>query len=114
MVRSTLTAETLAALEVIDAAHMVKKSVEEILQCQLPPIHLYVDNKSLYDAVRTSNVLADKRLMVDMSALRQLAEREEIKVTWIKSEHQLADALTKAGADKQKLVGVLSSGVLHL
>ena len=112
--RSTLTAETLGAVDGVDSAHMIKKSIEEMLQLHLPPINLYVDNKSLFDAIKTSNVLADKRLMVDISALRQMADKKEITVHWIKSELQLADALTKAGASKHKLMDVVSSGIVHL
>ena len=64
--RSTLTAETLAAVEAVDAACVLKNSLEEVLRKEIPPIQLFVDNKSLHDAAMTSDVIADKRLMIDM------------------------------------------------
>merc|ERR1712148_115696 len=73
--RSTLTAETLAAVEGVDAGFAVKTVLEEILVRKLPPIILYTDNKSLYDTARTSNALADRRLLIDMSALREMLDR---------------------------------------
>ena len=51
-------------------AFMCKKILEEVLEREFGPTNLYVDNKSLHDAVKTSNVIADKRLMVDIVAGR--------------------------------------------
>jgi hypothetical protein len=74
--RSTLTAETLAAVEAVDVAFVSQRVLAEVLVRGAPPIMLYVDNKSLYDAAKTTNTLADKRLMIDISALRQMLERK--------------------------------------
>ena len=110
--RSSLTAETLAAVEAIDGAFVVKEMMEDILHKKLPPIMLYVDSKSLYDTVKTSNVIADKRLLIDMAAIREMSDNKEIIVNWVRTEDQLADVLTKAGANKAKLIDVLSNGRL--
>ena len=112
--RSTLTAETLAAVDAVDNAYVTKAVLEETLSIKLPPITLYVDNKSLFDTAKTSNMLADKRLLIDMSALRQMVERGEIVIQWVSTDKQLADVLTKSGVLKQKLTDVLSSGYLNL
>ena len=112
--RSTLTAETLAATEAIDNAVVMKESIEEILKIQLPPIILRTDNKSLHDAIRTTNTLSEKRLMIDMSALRQMSDRKEVEVQWISAKLQLADVLTKDGADKRKLMQIMSMGKLDM
>ena len=110
--RSTLSAETLAAVEALDAAFVVKAMVEEILPVNLPPIDLYVDNKSLHDAAKTTNTLVEKRLLVDISAIREMLERKEINIFWTPTESQLADVLTKGGVDKAKLTATLASGFL--
>ena len=110
--RSTLTAETLAAVEAVDTATMCRRVLEDLMDRALPPVKLYVDNKSLYDTSKTTNVLADKRLMIDMSALRQMVSEKEIEVIWIPAAKQLADVLTKSGADKSKLRNVLMKGSL--
>ena len=111
--RSTLTAETLAAIEALDAAMMCQKVLEDLLERALPPLKLLVDNKSLYDTSNTTNVLADKRLMIDMSALRQMVSEKEVSVHWIPAAKQLADVLTKSGASKDKLIKVLTTGSLR-
>ena len=112
MARSTLTAETLAAVEALDAATMQKAVLEEMLSSKLPPITLIVDNKSLFDTVRTTHLISEKRLLIDMGALRQMVESKEILIKWVSAEKQLADALTKAGASKMKLLRAVSAGKL--
>ena len=111
--RSTLTAETLAAVEALDGAFLIKTILEETLSRKLPAISLHVDSKSLFEATKTTNVIADKRLMIDMAALRELIERNQVEINWIPNERQLADVLTKAGANKRKLTDVLSVGRLE-
>ena len=80
----------------------------------MPPIQLIVDNKSLHDAVHTTNVLAEKRLLIDMAALRELVEKKELVVKWVPTEKQLADVLTKQGASKDKLMLALKNMCLSL
>ena len=112
--RSTLTAETLAAAEAVDTACIIRVMLEDIIGHRLSPIRVFVDNKSLSDAVKTTNVLADKRLMIEMAALREMVETKEIIVTWIPTEDQLADVLTKSGVNKLKLVNTIKSGCISL
>ena len=71
-----------------------------------------VDNKSLVDATHTTNVLTERRLMIDMAALREMSEQNQIVVRWVATDHQLANVLTKCGASKVKLCEVISSGIL--
>ena len=75
---------------------------------------MYVDNKNLHDTAVTSNVIADKRLMIDMSALREMIDRKELILKWVSTDNQLADVLTKAGVDKRRLTDILSGGSLYL
>ena len=55
----------------------------------------------------------EKRLMVDLAALREAIERKEIHIRWVSTTEQLADVLTKAGASKLKLMNVISTGRLE-
>ena len=112
--RSTLAAETLSASEAADTAIFMKMVLEDILEVDIPPVRVFVDNRSLYDAVRTTRLITEKRLLVDLAALREMQEKREIEVEWISTKQQLADCLTKAGANKQKLVNVLCQGKLDL
>ena len=110
--KSTLTAETLAANEAVDSAYVIKSVVEEVLGGRLPPVDLLVDNKSLHEAAYTTNVLTEKRLLVDMAALRQAVEKNELTIKWVPNGDQLADVLTKQGASKEKLMQVLANASL--
>ena len=104
--RSTLSAETQAAVEALDASYLLKKSLSEIVDADLE-VTLYTDNKSLIDAINTTNLTTDKRLRVDLAALREMFENDEVKFKWIETKKQLADILTKKGASKQNLLQIL-------
>ena len=114
VVRSTLAAETLACIEALDNAYLISKIFSEILSETEPrEIELHTDNKSLYDTVRTSNLPVDKRLRIDIAALRESVEKDSVSMKWISSKSQLADALTKKGASKKLLRDVLESAHLE-
>ena len=114
VVKSTLAAETLAATEAVDSAFMISKILCEILdEDNNREIVVHTDNKSLYDTVRTSNVATDKRLRVDIAYLRETLEKDNVSFKWIESSGQIADALTKQGASKAKLLDVLKSAHLQ-
>ena len=110
VVRSTLSAETLAAVDAVDAAYLISKILAEVIgrgKEEEIPINLHTDNKSLYDAINTTNLVLDKSWVVDIAALREMNEWGEIHFCWVDSSHQLADTLTKKGASKKKLFDIL-------
>ena len=104
--RSTLSAETQAAVEALDAAYLLRKFIAELLSYD-PQVTLFTDNKSLFDATSTTNLVSDKRLRVDLAALREMSDRNEVKFRWIETKKQLADVMTKKGPSKQNLLQVL-------
>ena len=112
VVKSTLSAETMALMEGAEHCFLLKTMLKEILNTDVP-ISVKTDSKSLYDALLTSNTLEDKRLKVDICVVRDYIKKEEIKeVCWIPTEQQLADCLTKSGANPAKLLKVLDSAHL--
>jgi hypothetical protein len=117
VVRSTLSAETLSAVDALDSAYLVSNILKEVLGREGGVdicINMYTDNKSLYDAVNTSNLVLDKRLRVDISALREMNDNGEVHFCWVDSAHQLADTLTRKGASKKKLLEVLKLSYLNV
>ena len=106
--RSTLAAETLSAVEAIDAALLLRNQINEILSVT-PSVTLYTDCRSLHENVHTSKIVTDKSLRVSASYVRQLVNNGEIKVCWVDSHHQLADSLTKSGTSGRYLREVLTS-----
>ena len=65
---------------------------------------------SLHETVHSTNTVLEKRLLIDLSILRQMVERKEITISWIESEKQLASCLTKRGASCDTLINVAHSG----
>ena len=61
------------------------------------PVILCTDSYSLYECLVKLGSTLEKRLMIDIMALRQSYERREVSETrWINREDNPADAFTKA------------------
>ena len=104
VVKSTLSAETMALLECAETAVYLRHMISEITKKLPMKIVCFVDNKSLVDAVYSTTLLEDKRLRIDMAVLRNMLENGELsKISWINSKQQLADCLTKRGASTENL-----------
>ena len=110
--RSTVTAETLAMLDSCDAAFFLSKIVLEIFDLSMIDIHVMTDNKSLFDNIHSSKVTTEKRLIVDMSSIREMVNKKEIVAHKIDSHENLSNVLTKKGAPWQVLTDPLQRGKL--
>ena len=61
------------------------------------PLILYINSKSLYNYLVKLGTTQEKRLIVNLIYLYQAYKRHKIiKVKWIKSKDNPADAITKA------------------
>ena len=109
--KSTLSSETLAVIEAVDAARLVKVILQEIC-CLSPKIEIYTDSKSLYQTVSTSKVLTDKSQRINIGYLRQFVKTEEILIKWVQGSDQVADVLTKRGGLAHGLKDLLEAGQL--
>ena len=81
----TIAAETLSLSEGCDLAMYINKLVSEFLFNDGKQLNIiaYIDNQSLYDAVHTLKQTLEKQLLVDISAIREMVEKNEIDITWI-------------------------------
>ena len=70
---------------------------------------IFCDKRSLTEAADSTS-RRRKWLRVELAAIRQSVSRNEFKSRWIETKHQLADSLTKQGADSSRLVETLESG----
>ena len=89
----------MALQEVIEVVYIIRCLLLEILklekQNQILPIKSITDIKSLHDAVY-SKTLIEKRLKIELCAIREPLEKEEIhSVIWVNSSDQFADCLMK-------------------
>ena len=52
----------------------------------------------------------DRHLRVEISALREMYYKNEIKINWLSKHHQLSDVLTKKDTSYHSLIKVLQEG----
>ena len=110
--RSTIAAETMALLEASETCFWLSHIINEMLDIPLGITEIYCDSKSLTEAAHSTTAVEGKQLRVDLAAIRQSVSRNEFKLKWIKTKHQLADSLTKQGLihhDLSKPLTVLGS-----
>ena len=51
----------------------------------------------------------EKHLLLHITAIQKMVERNEITVTWINKEKQLSDVLTKSGAPSNSMLQTLNT-----
>ena len=95
-----------------DAAFLLSRIVLEILQTPSVVIDVMTDNKSLFDNIYSSKVTTEKRLVVDMCAIREMANKKEVIIHKIASNKNLSNVLTKKGAPWQVLTNTLQRAKL--
>ena len=108
--RSTIAAETMALLDASETCCWLYHITNELLNEPLDTTVIYTDNQYLTDATHSTTAVEEKRLRVDLSAIWEIIQRNEFALKWIDTHSQLADTLTKQGADPMKLLDTLCSG----
>ena len=68
----------MALLEGAEHAILIKALILEITSVDLPLICIS-DNKSLVTAVKSTKLIEDKRLFIDICALREMVQKGEIR-----------------------------------
>ena len=115
VVRSSLAGETLAMADAMDNGIFLASLFSEISSGEVQPeilrISLITDNQSLLDNLTTNKAVTEKRLRVEIAAIKEAKERKEVKdVIWVSTENQLADVLTKKGVSPIRLLAALEEG----
>lgn len=116
VVRSTLAGETLALSDGIDNAVFLATLFSELTtgnaELNAPPLICVTDNHSLFDALKSTKQVSEKRLRLEISSIKELIQSKRIKrVLWSDTKTQLADCLTKKGASALVLLKALSEGL---
>lgn len=111
VVRSTLAGETLAMSEGIDNAIFLSTLFSELNSGSTHspiPITCVTDNHSLVDALKSTKSVAEKRLRLEISSIKELIQAKKVdQVFWSNTKEQLADCLTKKGASAALLLKAL-------
>ena len=121
VVKSTMASETARQVEAVKAAFWVAKLYSEVTgNCidestnNVIPIGCFTDICQLVEAVYSISPILDQWLRIDISILREMLEKKEIKdVKWVNSKTQLSNSLINRGASSDLLINVLSTGKLH-
>ena len=79
----------------------------------MPSVFCITDSKSLKDILLNTKVIQDKRLLVAVARLREMTDKNEIKVIWLEKEKQLADCMKMIGSSSKNLFEVLKSSSLE-
>ena len=116
VVRSTIAAEALSLLEAIEDAIFQRSQIEDMLgqHVESLPIIAVIDNRSVVEAVHSTKMVEDKRLRLDISAIKQTMEESKVSCVWCPGNLQLANCLTKKGASALQLLSVLQSGKIDI
>ena len=88
VIKSMLSAETLALEEALQSSFMIKSLLFILLNKELKfdlfPIYCYTDNKSLVDTINSTKKFTEKRLKVDVCIITEMTEKKSQKcfVVW--------------------------------
>ena len=108
--RSTLAAETMALQDALDGGIFISEVWRFLMKESLETV-AFVDNKQLYESVYSSKCVLEKRLRVEISAIQEMMKNRELKkLTWVPTNTQLADCLTKKTSEAKNLTNVLKLG----
>ena len=96
MVRSTLSAETVEQVALLDRVLWIRDMLWEMTMVRVPVV-MKTDCLSLRDAVHSlSNVTGERRLTIDVYALREaLRTSEVVSLSHVSGPDNLSDGLTK-------------------
>jgi hypothetical protein len=111
VVRSSTAGETLALADAFDIAHILRHDLQRMLQRHIP-ILLLTDSESLFKTLTNARYPTERRLLIDVAAMRQAYTRKEISnIALIDSNDNAADGLTKLKPN-QALYRMLRAGRL--
>jgi hypothetical protein len=102
--RSVLASEIYGMVGGVNMAIAINTTIKMItdqLGFSHPAITVCMDSYSLYECLVKLGTTKEKRLMIDIMALRQSYERQEIaEIRWINGKDNPADAMTKSMPNK--------------
>ena len=106
VVKSSMAAETLALVEGLESALLIKSLLNEILHQNKKtiPIEAITDSKSVFQSAYSTNQILDKGQRINMSMLREYIAMKEVSLKWVPTDHQLANVLTKSGCDTSEIL----------
>ena len=112
--RSPVAAETLAAMDGLEEGILSRHFLEVVLDLDPKIIKLIgvTDSRPLDVASHNTVTISDRKMRIDMAAMREGIAREEIYILWRRAGIMLADVFTKKGVNALQLVTLVRTGSL--
>ena len=104
IVKSSMAAETLALVEGIETAVLLRSLLNEILfkNKKSIAIEAITDSRAVFESAHSTNQILDKGQRINMSILRESIAEKEIDLKWVPTKQQLANVLPKVGVSLLK------------
>jgi hypothetical protein len=111
--RSSMSAETLAFADGFDRAFTLRAELKRLTGKHIPLLML-TDSAGLFDAITRHRQTTEGRLMIDIYAAREAYRKREMdNIALIRSQHNVADALTKVPGNGALLAVLKQHSVDH-
>ena len=72
--------QTMALVDCVDVCAWLIHLLNEILDDDLKTSELFTDNKSLTDAAYSTTAVEEKRMRIDIAAIREAVQKKEINI----------------------------------
>ena len=79
----------MSLLDTVDTCIWLPHILDELKDEKLGTSEIYTDNMSLTEAGHSTKAVEEKRVRVDIAAVKESIKRREIIVRWIDSKSQL-------------------------
>ena len=113
IVNSSTGAEALAINETVSELVYIKAVLTEMLGDEMlaVPLEVYTDSKNLLQASKTTSLVEDHRLRIEVAILKESLEEGELKkIEAVSGTDMIADCLTKRGASAKLLLDIVKKG----
>lgn len=111
--RSVLGSEIYAFSHGMDFVLALSQDLGHIMSRKIDTV-MFTDSKSLFDTITKLSTISEKRMLIDVAAIREsYASGELTNVAHILSRHNIANPFTKNNADMTQLYDLMETGYLR-
>ena len=115
VVTSTYDAETISLELGLEEAIVLRDQLLKLMGFKedLIKIEAYVNCRDTYEAIISNKKFpkGSRLASIEVAKIKEMIEKKQVqKVSWIDTDHQMADVLTKRGVGTEALVNTINSG----
>lgn len=111
--RSALHGEVLALADAFDMVYIIKYELESITKLNIPQTRM-THRSSLFDDLIRATCTTENCVIIDFQTVKDAYQISEVKdVAILRSEHNIADAFTKAKMHSALMDDLVSENIRH-